>query len=198
MAKTRRAAPAVQPATAHSWWTTLPGVLTAVGGVIGAGAALLTALHSTGLIPRLSTGAAASAPVGNIAGPPAGSSASAPGGNIRTSTPRAMPLNVGWMYVGVRVNGAWAITPEETHEPPVTIDVVGLPQTGRSYRVTSNVFLRNEAPRAEAIGTRPVMGEARSWIAQNSRVKIDQVHDYPLTEPKRTWYFAHVTLLADD
>ena len=34
-----------------SFWSTLPGILTAIGGIIGAVAALLTALYSAGMLP---------------------------------------------------------------------------------------------------------------------------------------------------
>jgi len=65
-----------------SFWSTFPGILTAVGGVIGAIAALLTALHGMGLFANSNvqnqnnqsyqqsqSGPAASAPGGQPAGP---------------------------------------------------------------------------------------------------------------------------------
>jgi hypothetical protein len=39
----------------QSFWTTVPGILTRIGGVIGAGAALVTALYSAGIIGNRAT-----------------------------------------------------------------------------------------------------------------------------------------------
>lgn len=39
----------------QSFWTTVPGILTGIGGVIGAGAALVTALYSAGIIGNRAT-----------------------------------------------------------------------------------------------------------------------------------------------
>ncbi len=53
-----------------SFWTTIPGILTAIGGIIGAVAALVTALYSAGIIGNhQATGVASQNPVRTIKQP---------------------------------------------------------------------------------------------------------------------------------
>jgi hypothetical protein len=111
--------PAKSQKSTGSWWATLPGILTGIGGIIGAIAALIVALNTIGWFdrkPPASTPAPVSAPSKSTPDVPSKSTPSAPSKglpevnqrNISNLPQRTWPLPLTADNVAAKVReGAW-------------------------------------------------------------------------------------------
>jgi hypothetical protein len=180
-------APEVKP----NWWSTLPGLLTALGGAIAAVAGLVTALKGAGII-----GAPAPvAPTPSDLAQPA-SSSQPKVGDPNSDPPIDAPMmgTTGWIYVGTRVRDQWKTTPQEGREPARTLRTEGIPVRGMTYEVERGVNIRELLPTAKVPGERPQMTKSKGTIDNTYKVKIDDVREMLLTNPTRTWVWAHITV----
>jgi hypothetical protein len=103
--------------------------------------------------------------------------------------------STGWIYVGTRIGNEWKTSSKEGSEPALTIETGGLPRPGGTYKVIKGVYMRVELPQSRADGGRPTMPDSKGAIAQGGQVKIDDVREIKLSDPNRSWIWAHVTLL---
>jgi hypothetical protein len=160
------------------WWSTLPGVLTAIAAVISAVAGLIVAIDRFGgfedtKIPSNPPVVVEQLPVIDI------------------------PLSgqTGWIYVGTRIDDLWKSSPADGSEPALTLDLIGLPKRGLTYKLKGGVTLREKLPKQETPGQRPPMSNSKGAIKRGMEVKVDDFAEIKIDNPDRTWIWAHITVL---
>ena len=154
-----------------NWWKTLPGVLTAIATLISALAGLLVAIDKFG-------GSEDPKPM-----PPT------------EQIVNSLQGQTGWIYVGTRIESHWKASGADGSEPALTLDLTGLPQRGSTYRLKGGVNLREKLPHQETQGQRPPMPNTKGAIKSGTKLKVDDVREIYIENPKRTWVWAHVTVL---
>lgn len=120
-----------------------------------------------------------------------------PAGDLPSPDEAAVvPGLAAWMYVGTRIGDQWQRSKADGIEPPLTLDLTGLPTRGATYRVTRGVNLRKAAPVPQPDGARPPMADSKGTIGVGSIVKVD---DFTQVEVRagelRQWVWAHVTVV---
>lgn len=120
-------------------------------------------------------------------------------GEARIAAAKATSLKgiAAWVYVGSRIGDEWRKIAADGVEPALTLDVQGLPERGRTYRVISGgLTLRDSAPSQRADKSRPVMSSAKGEIGPGSLVKVDDVANVDIEEGgARRWVWAHITVV---
>ena len=90
----------------------------------------------------------------------------------------------------------WQKSQADGIEPPLTLEVSGLPVRGATYRVIRGVNLREAAPTQRADGSRPPMASSKGTVGIGSVVKIDDISKVEVRDTEqRTWIWAHVTVV---
>jgi len=182
------------PSPPHqNWWATIPGLLTAFGTVIAATAGLITALKSAGIL-----GHSNPTTQPTVVAPTAGASSETALRDPNSDPPIDAPMigTTGWIYVGTRVRDQWKTTYAEGREPAKTLRIEGLPVRGMTYEVERGVNIRAKLPSAQIPGERPQMTDSKGTIDNAYKVKVDDVREILLTNPTRTWVWAHITVAA--
>ena len=154
-----------------NWWATLPGALTAIAAVISAVTGLLVAVDKFG-------GPEEPHPM-----PP------------ESEIVNLLQGQTGWIYVGTRIESNWKASGADGSEPALTLDLTGLPQRGSIYQLKNGVNLRENLPHQETAGQRPPMPNTKGAIKIGAKLKVDDVREIYIESPKRTWVWAHVTVL---
>lgn len=104
-----------------SWWQTLPGILTAAGGLITAAATLIAVLSQTGILGTATT-------------PPT----STPAAESAISPPASVPLTEGWSIIGKSRQGKFFDLKLMVHRDS--------PAIGRSYDAVDDFRLVHKRP----------------------------------------------------
>ena len=101
-----------------------------------------------------------------------------------------------WIYVGTMIDNQWQKSQVDGREPPLTLEVSGLPVRGATYRVIRGVNLREAAPTPRTDGSRPPMTNTKGTVGIGSILKVDDVTKVELKDTEqRTWIWAHITVV---
>lgn len=128
-------------------------------------------------------------------GPPLGGlSSSALTDRDPPTTASKLPIGAaGWIYVGSRDDSGWKKFEADGDEPMLTLETNDLPKRSVIYTVAASVFLRDTLPTARA-DARPVMTDSKGTVFAGSQVKVDDIQELTVPDPRRIWVWAHVTL----
>jgi hypothetical protein len=99
----------------------------------------------------------------------------------------------GWIYVGSRDDAGWKKFEADGNEPMLTLETNDLPKRSMIYTVTASVFLRDTLPAARA-DARPLMTHSNGTVFAWSQVKVDDIQELTVPDPRRIWVWAHITL----